>query len=539
MSGAASTAEATPAPAPAPPIPFHRVVLYALASWTIGLTQGLGTNLVAANIQAVQATFGATANEAAWLTAAYASTSITASLLLYKFRTQFGLRLFAQLGLILFAVVSVAHFAANDLRAAVMVRAVAGFAAAPLGTLAFLYMLEVLPPQHKLTIGVALGLMGAQAAVPLARLVSPHLLELGLWHGLNLLELGLSLVCLAIVFLLPLTPPPRAKIFDRVDAISLPLVIVGLGLLSVVLSLGRLYWWLEAPWLGLYLAGSIACLGLLVAIELNRAQPLINLHWLSSADMILFGGSSFFARFILSEQTTGAIGFFQNLGLLNEHMAGLFWVILAATIGAFLLVAFVNRPENVAAIHATALLLIAVGAWLESHGTSLTRPQDVYLSQALVAFGGAAFLPAALTWSFGHTLRAGPQYVTSFFAVFLASQNLGGLLGSAALGSLVTVREKFHSSQIVENLTLSDPIVAQRIGQYGATYARVLGDATRRNAEGATLLGQVATREAYVLAYNDLFLVVSVVAAFCLVGLLVHEFLKALRRRAAARAQAA
>lgn len=517
-------APAAPPPGPDRIVPGHFVV-YALASLTFGLTQGLGNNLVAANLQAVQSTFGATTNEAVWLTAAYSSTSITASILLWKLRTQFGLRLVAKVSLVFLVVLSLAHVVVTDLGAAVILRAVAGFAGAMLNTLAFLYVLEAMPAKHKLTTGVALGLAGSQIAVPLARLVSPRLLDIGLWPQLNLLELALSMLSLAWVLMLPITPPPRAKVFDRVDAISLPLLIVGMGLLAVVLSLGRYYWWTEAPWLGACLALGVGLLTLLVVVELNRERPLVNLSWLSSTDMILFGGSMFFARFVLSEQTTGTIGFFQNLGLLNEHMEGMLWVIFGATFAGFVLVAPVNKPENRATIHMVALALITVGAFLESRGTSLMRPHDVLLAQGLVAFGGAIFLPPAVGWSFAHTLRWGIQHLTSFFAVFLASQTLGGLLGSAGLGTLVTVREKFHSNQIVESLTLADPMVAQRIQQYGATYARVLGDTALRGAEGSVLLAQIATREAYVLAYNDLFLVVAVVSALLLLGLIIHQLL--------------
>lgn len=532
-----SVAPAQPAPAPPPGperiVPGHLLV-YALASLTFGLTQGLGNNLVSANLQAVQATFGATPNEAAWLVAAYSSTSITASILVWKLRTQFGLRLVAKISLVFLVLLSLAHVVVTDLETAVLLRAVAGFAGAILNTLAFLYVLEAMPVRHKLTTGIALGLVGSQIAVPLARLVSPSLLEIGLWPQLNLLELALSLMALAWVYMLPITPPPGGKVFDRVDAISLPLLIVGMGLVAVVLSLGRYYWWTEAPWLGACLALGVALLTALVVVELNRERPLVNLRWLSSTDMILFAGSMFFARFVLSEQTTGAIGFFQNLGLLNEHMTGMLLVVLAATFAGFVGVSLINRPENRAAIHMVALALITIGAFLESRATNLTRPQDVLLAQGLVAFGGAIFLPPAVGWSFAHTLRWGMQHLTSFFAVFLASQNLGGLLGSAALGTLVTVREKFHSNQIVESLTLADPLVAQRIQQYGATYARVLGDPALRAAEGSALLGQAATREAYVLAYNDLFLVVAIVSALCLLGLVIHQIIARLGRGGAA-----
>jgi MFS family permease len=527
--GAATVAQTPTTPEPARP---GRLILYGLASLMLGLTQGLNNNLITANLQAAQGHFSATMNEAVWLSAAYTATNVTATLLLFKFRAQFGLRLFAKLGLSLMVVLSLAHLLTSDLHTAVALRAVAGFAGAPLSTLAFLYMLEHLPAQHKLSVGLALGLLGGQLAVPLARLLSPHLLDLGLWHHLDTAELAMSLVCLAIVLLLPLVSPPRSQAFDRVDAVSLPLLVVGMGLITVVLSLGRYYWWTEAPWLGLCLAAGIGMLAIVVVIELNRARPVINLHWLTSYDMLVFAGSMLVARFVLAVQTTGTIGFFQNLGLLNEHMADLFWVTLAATAAGYVAVAFVNKPQNAPAIHAVALVLIGIGAWLESHSTNLTRPHDVFLSQALIAFGGSIFLPAAMSWSLAHVLRTGPQNLTSYLAVFLASQNLGGLFGSAGLGSLVTVREKFHSSHIVESLTLADPLVAQRIQQYGASHARELGDTTLRNGEGALMLGQVATREAYVLAYNDLFLVVAASSVVILVLLFLHVLVERFRANA-------
>jgi hypothetical protein len=45
------------------------------------------------------------------------------------------------------------------------------------------------------------------------------------------------------------------------------------------------------------------------------------------------------------------------------------------------------------------------------------------------------------------TLLQGPQFFISWLVVFLATQNLGGLVGSALFGTLQTVREKFPLSQ--------------------------------------------------------------------------------------------
>ncbi|MBO1077067.1 MFS transporter (plasmid) [Roseomonas marmotae] len=505
--------------------------VYFLASLLFGLTSGLSSNLFTANLLAAQAQFGATTNEVLWLSAAFSATNATATLLLWKFRTQYGIRIFAELGLGFFVLVSLLHLFTDDLNAAVVLRGVAGFATAPLGTLAFLYMLEPLPPSQKLSSGLALGLMGTQLSMPLARVISPDLLQLDLWHGLNVLELGLAMLSFAVIYLLPITPPPRAKVFDRVDILSLPLLALGCGLLSVALTLGRYYWWLEAPWLGVTLAGGIGALTLVLLIEMNRAQPLLHLHFLSSLNMIAFGGSMLILRCVMAEQSTGMVGFFQNLGLLNDHMTGLFWVITAATLAGSLAVACINKPHRAEGIHLVALLLIAAGAWMDSQSTSLTRPQDLYLSQAMMGFGAAIFLPAATSWSFTYLIRTGMQYLPSFLAVFLVSQNFGGLLGSAGLGTLLVYREKFHSSEIVQSLTLQNPAVASRIQQYSGVHAGTLGDPALRGAEGNAMLAQVASRESYVLAYNDVFLTVSVMAMAAIVLLLAHMLFKRLRGR--------
>jgi hypothetical protein len=119
-------------------------------------------------------------------------------------------------------------------------------------------------------------------------------------------------------------------------------------------------------------------------------------------------------------------------------------------------------------------------------------------------------------------MKRGMNYILSFLIVFLTTQSLGGAIGSALFRTFVTIREKFHSSQLAENIVLSDPIVAARITQTGAAYARVLPDAALRQAEGLATLGTQATRQANILAYNDAFLAVSILASVGLAVLLVH-----------------
>jgi hypothetical protein len=82
---------------------------------------------------------------------------------------------------------------------------------------------------------------------------------------------------------------------------------------------------------------------------------------------------------------------------------------------------------------------------------------------------------------------------------------------------------------LVEHLALTDPTVVQRIEQLGGAYARILTDKSLLNAQGIALLGQQATREANVLAYNDAFLLIAVIAVIALFILLFHSAFVAIR----------
>jgi hypothetical protein len=107
--------------------------------------------------------------------------------------------------------------------------------------------------------------------------------------------------------------------------------------------------------------------------------------------------------------------------------------------------------------------------------------------------------------------------------MFTMTQNLGGLLGSAIVGTIQTAREKYHSSYLVEHLTMLDPNVAARVQSGANAYGGVLTDPVLRSAAGVARLGAAATREANVLAYNDVFLMIAVVAIVTLLWMLISQ----------------
>lgn len=521
-------------PAAPPPMPGWKVPLYIAASVMFFLTQGLGLNLAFANLTQIQGTIAATTTESAWLSAAYMAPNVSLAIALVKIRLQYGVRNFAEVSILGFIVASLLNLFVSDLHSAIVVRFLSGIAGAPLSTLGFLYMLEAFEPAKKMTVGVSLAMTNTLLAAPITRLVSPSLLDYGEWRGLYTLEMALALLVMPIIYLLPLTPPPRVKVIVLGDIFSYLLVAIGFGCLAVVLSVGRLYWWLEVPWLGVVLAIGIASVTAAIVVDLRRSTPLIDVRWLLRPEMLHLTGILLVFRLIAAEQTSVVVTFYQNaVGLLYDQLSMLYWIILAFSVIGGLICAVLMTYGLSWQIQFAALILMGVGSLMDSQVTNLTRPEQMYLSQAMVAAGAALFLPPSMSVGFKAALSKGPAYLVTFFVIFTFTQSIGGLIGTAFYGTLIIIREKFHSAVLTERVLLTDPHVAERVSQLSSSYGKVIGDSALLKGEGLALLGAQVTREANMLAYSDAFFVAAVIAFVSLAGLSLHVFFRFVRTRLA------
>ncbi len=516
-----------------PDHPRRRKLAYALVAILVGLTSGFGNALVSANTVTLAGALGLDPAEIAWLPTVYVMTNVSINLLLIKFRQQFGLRPFAIIFLSLYLLLTLGHLFVRDFWSAVLVRGASGMAGAALNTFALYYLMQAFPAKWRLR-AIVLGIGIPQLATPLARLFSPELLSMSQWRTLYLFELGLSALSLAAVLAFRLPPTTRQKAFEKLDFVTFALFAGSMGLFAAVLGLGRYVWWTQSTWIGWALLGAIPMLAAALIIEHHRANPLLNTRWLGSADILRFAVVTLMARIVLSEQTYGAVGLLTVLGQNNDQLVPFFTIIFLATVAGFVISAITLDPTKLAHPVMLAIGLVAVAAWVDSYSTSLTRAPQLYATQATIAFAGAFFLGPSLLFGMTRALQQGAGHVISFLALFGVLNSIGGLAGTAILGTYQVVREKANSAALVQAIDPTDPIVQARLQSGASGVARVVGDPTLRSAEGGALLSQAATREANVLAYDDMFRLIAVLAALTFFYLL---FLL-LRRSWRARVQA-
>lgn len=504
-----------------PSTPLHptpKRIAFGIIGLLISVTGALSNALVTANLSNLQGVFGAYSNEIAWLPAVYVMGNISINLLLVKFRQQFGLRAFTEAFLVLYALVSFFHLLVNDLSSAIIVRAAHGMVGAALSSLGIYYQVQAWPAKHRLK-AMAIGLGASQLAIPLARLFSSELLQLDEWRGLYLFELGLAMICLGAVLILKLPPGDRMKVFEKKDFLTFMLMAPGMALFCGVLSLGRIEWWTSTPWLGVCLAAGLVLVIAAVVLEHNRSNPLINTRWLGTGAIFRLGIVMVMLRVTLAEQNTGAIGYLQQIGLQNDQMQGLALAILVGVIAGIVTSALTINVKHLSWPIVMSLLLIMIASLMDAQSSPLTRGNNMYFSQFLLGFSSTFFIAPALLLNIGSVVTQ-PKNLVSLVVLFGMSQNLGGLIGSALLGTFQVWREKYHSSLLGDRLSYLDPNVTERLNQYSGLFNSFISDPALLSAQSTAQLQTVATLQANVLAYNDTYLLTAGMAFITLIWVL-------------------
>jgi hypothetical protein len=145
---------------------------------------------------------------------------------------------------------------------------------------------------------------------------------------------------------------------------------------------------------------------------------------------------------------------------------------------------------------------------MDSHANNLTRPEQLYLSQSLIGFGTCMFIGPTLAHGVLKVMRLGPAYLVTLVVVFSTTQNVGGLVGSALLGSYQTAATRQHYQELASRIPRGDVQAQDRIQGATRALAGVVTDPVLRAQQGGASLVASLTREANILAFNDVFRVV-------------------------------
>lgn len=490
-------------------------LVYFFIGLFVALSASLSNGFITANLPLIQGEYALTASEVAWIPAAYVMANVSANLILFKARQQYGLRLFSEIGLLVFIAVLVLHLFVHTFEMAVFVRFISGMVAAPLSSLGMYYIMQAFKREDfGRSIYLALGFQ--QLGLPLAWIISPYLIDVNNWNVLYTFEIGLALCCLAMVVSLKLPRSLRVAVFEKQDFLTFALLAPGFALLCIVLTQGPILWWFEVKWLAYLLIAGFSLIVIGLVYEHYRVNPLIMTRWLGTASTLRFIIGAFAIRFLMSEQSYAAVNFLKTIGMGPDQFVPLYSIIFFGIVAGTLFSAITFARERIIwhLLFAEVLVLIACG--LDFHLTSDIRPANFYLSQFLVGFASGVFIGPLLVTGILNAMQKGPAHIVTFVVLFSATQTFGGLVGSSFYSTYQQMRTQDYRAEMIRQLPETDPLIAQRILAYQQSSRSYTLDQSLEQQQALKNLNQVVTREAQVRAYNDVISLNGIVALLLL-----------------------
>ncbi|MCF8881113.1 MFS transporter [Erythrobacter sp. SN021] len=477
----------------------------------LGLIGGAQNGFLIANSPALRAGFALTPVEEGWLTVAFYSTYACMSMLLFRVRQEYGVQPFVRWAMAGLVAANFVQMMGPGYYPELAARAVAGIAASGLSALSVYYLMQGLPPALRVG-GLIISLGLIQFAFPLTRAISPALLVDGDMDHVFQFQFAMSLLGFGLVYWLRLPPGLRKGTFEKLDIPSIALFMLGVGALCAFLVQGRIQWW-DTPWLGYALVAAIVGLGGCFLIEANRKSPMLDLSWLSSRAILGLAAIGATVRILVAEQGFGASGLFAALGYGNEQLTGYFWILAGATFGGVVLSVVRLDPKDLTRPVLFAVAVICVAAFADTRTGVMTRPQDLYATQAAIAFAAVFAMGPIMMEGMLRALAAGQSYVISFIAVFSLSQSIGGLAGISLLSGFHTIRLKTHLIDAGSTLTLGNSKFAEALSNAVQRVAPAQADPALQQQAAASNISQQVGREAAVLAFNDVFFLIGTLAA--------------------------
>lgn len=482
--------------------PSYKRFLYFFIGLFIAISGSLSNGFITANLPLIQGEYGLTSSEIAWIPAAYVMANVSSNLILFKARQQYGLRLFSEIGLLMFIAVLILHIFVNTFEMAVFVRLISGLVAAPLSSLGMYYIMQAFKREN-FGRGLYLALGFQQLGIPLAWIISPYLVNVNDWAVLYTFELGLAVCCFAMVVSLKLPRSLRIAVFEYQDLFTFALLATGFAFLCIVLTQGPILWWLNVDWLAYLLMGALALIIVGITYEHYRVNPLIITRWLGTSSTIRFVIGAFAIRFLMSEQSYAAVNFLKTMGMGPDQFVTFYVVIIVGIISGTLFSALTFSREKAILHLLAAVVLILIACSLDHHLSSDVRPENFYPSQFLVGFASGMFIGPLLLTGILRALQQGPSHMVTFIVLFSASQTFGGLVGSSFFSTYQQIRTQHYQAEIITDLPQTSPQVIQRLQQYSQSSKTYTTDPILEQNQALRTLNQNVLKEAQVRAYND------------------------------------
>ena len=481
----------------------------------------LDIQITNASLRDIQAALGATLEEGSWISTAYLVAEIVVIPLTGWLSQVFSVRRYILVNAAFFVFFSMCCAWAWNLNSMIVFRALQGLSGGILIPMAFTFLLTNLPPK-KQPIGMAMFALTATFAPSIGPTLGGWLTENYGWQYVFYLNLVPGLLLLAAVWYAVAPAPLKLELLKEGDWWGIISMAIGLGSLQVVLEEGSRKDWFSSDFIVRLSIIAAIFLSAFFWIELTRKRPFINLRLLTRRN---FGLASI-VNISLGVGLYGSVYILPlYLGQIQQYNAmQIGEVIMWAGVPQLFIVPMV--PKLMQRIDMRLLIgigvsLFAVSCFMNASMTHETGIDQLRWSQLVRALGQPLIMVPLSTIA---TAGMEKHEAGSASGLFNMMRNMGGSMGIAALATLVTQREQFHSNRLGESVSLYNPATQERLNQMTQYFVSRGADLSVAKDQAIKVIDNIVRREAYVMAFNDCFYFVGI--ALLLSGIAILGFKK-------------
>ena len=497
-----------PAPAGFPPLPVAIATIGVVTIAMVG--SSISSQLVDLAIADIGGAFSVSADDASWIACIATMAEVAGIPIAATLMRAVSLRTLLLWTGSVYALAAFASLHAGSELVLLVLRAIQSFCGGILSVLLFVSVATTLPAGPRRNIGLAVFAFASTAPVALNASVGAFVTERFGWEGLYYFDIAWAALLLVCAWRI-LRPARHLMRLSEIDWVSYLPISIGLAALILFMKQGDRFFWLES--LIIVRAGILAAAAISVAILLLllRKHPLMDLHLLAKP---AFGWAVALATFYRFGLVMNAFVVPQVLMRLQgfrmpeiaQANIWMFWTQCIAFPVAWLWASRGDARQPLS----LGLMLFAAGAFLCTFVTPGWQAQDFRLTMILIGLGQGLFLVPTVFYASRDTA---PQQGPTAASLFNLSRVVGQTFGISVIGSLITEREKFHSAQLVDSLTNANPALVERLNGLATGFLRVNGDPALAQLQAWKSLSGTASNQAYVLAFADAFVIISVVLA--------------------------
>jgi DHA2 family multidrug resistance protein len=468
----------------------------------------LDIQIVSASITDIQAGLAASPDEASWVQTSYLIAEIVMIPLSGFLSRLLSTRVLFTISAAGFTIFSLACATATSLPMMIVARAMQGFLGGAMIPTVFATAFLLFKGPKRGSVSVLIGLT-ATLAPTIGPTLGGLLTESFSWHWLFLINVPIGAFIAVVIWSTMDIDRGDKSLLGRFDWTGLVAMAVFLGSMEYVMEEGPRWDWLDDPTIATF-AAACAVSGIVFFWRaFTRKEPIVELRAYANAN---FAFGSVFA-FLVGIGLYGAVYlvplFLGRIRGYNSLQIG--ETMFVTGLAMFLAAPVVGRLSRV--LDPRILLAFGMGTtglamWMTSQLTAQSSFGELWLPLSLRGVGTMFAMVPVNQVALG-TLP--PAMIKNASGLYNLMRNLGGAVGLAMINTLVIDRSAAHRLHLSEATNWARPGVSQAVDGIASAMSGRLGEA----ADHAALarVSAMITREALILSYNDVLVVIAVLFA--------------------------